>query len=104
MRLTNGRHKFILPHAEFGRNDHREDTPIFRSQQPFLAIGDLKSLTLLNCFNNQIDELPANFHVVRNIIGLLDELSRVITIFLATTIATSKLGYESPERTSKTIQ
>jgi len=31
------------------------------------AIGDLKSLTLLNCFNNQIDELPANFHVVRNI-------------------------------------
>ena len=30
----------------------------------FSAIGDLKSLTLLNCFNNQIDELPANFHVV----------------------------------------
>jgi len=32
---------------------------------PISAIGDLKSLTLLNCFNNQIDELPANFHVVR---------------------------------------
>ena len=104
MRLTHGRHKSFLPCAEFGRNDHRKTHPSLDSSNLFLAIGDLKSLTLLNCFNNQIDELPANFHVVRNIIGLLDELSRVITIFLATTIATSKLGYESPERTSKTIQ
>ena len=31
MRFPDGRPVSILPHAEFGPNDHREDVPYFRS-------------------------------------------------------------------------
>ena len=32
----------------------------------FLAIASMQNLEVLNCFNNQISELPSNINAVRN--------------------------------------